>query len=1350
MDEDYDVQNNLNIPTEELGRQAVDSLRGYIYQIYQSINAWLRIKEEETLLLEVAEDYAVLAKHSLTSTQVRDTRASGSITLRSNGIIATITSLRRYQKVNPDKSIHINYLTTSNIGRERQLSFPGNSKGLEYWRIAAREGNDVEPIRKALLSLDLPEEVIEFVGKASPEDLQNQLLRRIKWIYGAEDIGELDQIIDDRLVNLGEKQGLTPSDVERVRYALVVAVLQKIVDKKNRALNRADLLRIFEKSVAVSIPMPALRKLLLESRSLPINATVGQMMSSANIVVNASQIPFPPRLVYRYDLVNRFKSSTGLSSVLWLYGSSGVGKTIMAQLIANLSKRDWWYVPLRDCTGAQLNFRLRNVQYSLDSGDLGGLILDDFPLTYAGSARMSLSMLAIEILSRDGIIIVIADKPPPPSVENCFGKDAPHIEKVPYFSRSEIAEMVKNSGGDPKKWAGIIYTFCGMGHPQLVDARISGLRRRGWPDRELFDGFGSFGGPATEVEYEREIIRSRLIDEVPDDAREMLYRLALVMGDFDRELAFAIGGVHPAIPSPGEMLDILVGPWIEMRANDRFRVSPLVSDSGDKNLNKTIKSHVHQQIVDDLLTRHPFPAEYLGPLLGHALISRHEHGLSWLAMAVLNTRHEDRKMMAEHLLLLTLLDAGEDKPLFPESMLTSAMLRLAQFKVTVAANETKQLEILADRLIAEARLIEPKEILENFLYAAISTVLMERTLKIRPKKWMPLLLELEEHLAGDKNLARLARGLDPVKEGLKDWDIPQFMFANRSTALAGIDDLTELFTVLDDLTPERRDYMLSSFQDPYLELRFMIQSAWLAEHRKGQIDGATAAEKYRELTEIAEGWENTDLAIECECSRAIMLDEYAHDKEGALNAIAEAEKKYPNDIRLARRRAKVLYRSGDHPAALAAIEPIMSQLPKKDNIERAHAFREAGISAAETGDVKKASQLFYEGYKSAIESSDILLPMAAGLLADCAILEFKAGDYRTTVKYMIHALTEAENINPEKALNERFCIRVLGHTIMWMQSQLTDKDFGFDFQVVHGCCSNPDPHEDIMKMETPPKLILWYQLAELEANLGVDEGVKEQLRERTKLKKHISSEIMLSFSLLARYIREKDTDLFFAYLPEYVGKYAYWVEHKDILKAADLHTFESMEFVVPESDDWSKEPYIEIATNAVLAFSISLLCSDNFDVTIHLSSNLDKITGLNEAISPFLECFEKQLSLTGKINELAAASIGKLANRNSGINTDDLFLITCHLWSWLTYSHFKDLIGKTISEHLVERWRNVIENQRFLLKQPMINVPTINDAINSDLKGIAKMAKIALAAENAVVHRLSNEMRLSLKKSIKA
>jgi len=44
----------LQIPDDEIGRQAVDSLCGYVYQIYQTLNAWLILKENEILLLEVA------------------------------------------------------------------------------------------------------------------------------------------------------------------------------------------------------------------------------------------------------------------------------------------------------------------------------------------------------------------------------------------------------------------------------------------------------------------------------------------------------------------------------------------------------------------------------------------------------------------------------------------------------------------------------------------------------------------------------------------------------------------------------------------------------------------------------------------------------------------------------------------------------------------------------------------------------------------------------------------------------------------------------------------------------------------------------------------------------------------------------------------------------------------------------------------------------------------------------------------------------------------------------------------------------------------------------------------------
>lgn len=51
-------------PQGNPSREAIASLRGYVYQIYQSALAWTELKDDEILYLEVAEDFAIVAKGS--------------------------------------------------------------------------------------------------------------------------------------------------------------------------------------------------------------------------------------------------------------------------------------------------------------------------------------------------------------------------------------------------------------------------------------------------------------------------------------------------------------------------------------------------------------------------------------------------------------------------------------------------------------------------------------------------------------------------------------------------------------------------------------------------------------------------------------------------------------------------------------------------------------------------------------------------------------------------------------------------------------------------------------------------------------------------------------------------------------------------------------------------------------------------------------------------------------------------------------------------------------------------------------------------------------------------------------
>ena len=112
----------LDDPVGDPARQAVASLRGYAYQLYATGLAWLALPDGATLHLEVAEDYAVATREAMTGTQVRDTEASGGLTLQSGWARGAIESYVDLATRNPGRAVSFHYLTTSPIGLERRTS----------------------------------------------------------------------------------------------------------------------------------------------------------------------------------------------------------------------------------------------------------------------------------------------------------------------------------------------------------------------------------------------------------------------------------------------------------------------------------------------------------------------------------------------------------------------------------------------------------------------------------------------------------------------------------------------------------------------------------------------------------------------------------------------------------------------------------------------------------------------------------------------------------------------------------------------------------------------------------------------------------------------------------------------------------------------------------------------------------------------------------------------------------------------------------------------------------------------------------------------------------------------------
>jgi len=120
-------------------RQADAVLRGYLYQIWHSVHAWLDLSDKELLVLEGAEDFDIVDPEKATAVQVKDTKKN--ITLRSPAVIKSIANYWKLRNVTQGKQIYFRFLTRSSIGIEKDQPFGPGAAGLELWRRGQKSGS---------------------------------------------------------------------------------------------------------------------------------------------------------------------------------------------------------------------------------------------------------------------------------------------------------------------------------------------------------------------------------------------------------------------------------------------------------------------------------------------------------------------------------------------------------------------------------------------------------------------------------------------------------------------------------------------------------------------------------------------------------------------------------------------------------------------------------------------------------------------------------------------------------------------------------------------------------------------------------------------------------------------------------------------------------------------------------------------------------------------------------------------------------------------------------------------------------------------------------------------------------
>ncbi|MDB5413408.1 MAG: hypothetical protein JWR10_1743 [Rubritepida sp.] len=413
-------QRHLTVPSEQLVRQAVASLGGHLFQAVRAASEWIQLGSDAKLLVEVAEDYAIMVRDALDMTQTKQ-EFSASVTLRSDGVRKSLAGLVAFQESNPTLKVSLAYLTTAEPGREAKSALPEAATGIGYWRDVAR-GADIAPLRQLLLETQRDEQVLKHVREANDEMLRT-LVQRVTWLTGSAALPEATAALEARLRSLGLERTGYADDGERVLPFLIHRILQTSV-AEHRVLTRDDFEQEWRRSTTVNISVSLMRQM----------AALG---SAGERIPITSEPPLPAlsvRTAPRRPLVDDLRRELQGADVVWLHGSSGIGKSLLIRLMAARCDGRWEFISLKGCKVQEQEARVRAAVGRICREDFAGLIFDDLPVPAGEGLRSWIAAASIEIAANPNArIIVSSEREPLPQVRKAFDPLRIVVRKAPYL-----------------------------------------------------------------------------------------------------------------------------------------------------------------------------------------------------------------------------------------------------------------------------------------------------------------------------------------------------------------------------------------------------------------------------------------------------------------------------------------------------------------------------------------------------------------------------------------------------------------------------------------------------------------------------------------------------------------------------------------------------------------------------------------------------------------------------------------------------------------------------------------------------------------------------------------------------
>jgi hypothetical protein len=984
-------------PTEGLRgdprRRADSAVRGFVYQFWRTVEAWITLGPEEVLYVEGAEDFdrvrapsqaqqdnlkIDLGQHEATAVQVKDNAASGALTLGSRPALDALGNFWQLRSGNPRHLVSFQYVTTATVGRERDGSRAGLDEGecgIELWaecRLAPRAElvfDRIERLRSFLLSRDLDQQLASFLRNASAAEICSQLVKRFEWVPDEPGVAEVQSTVVKKLIDGGWRRGVTAQDCERAALELYTRVEQVAIDPNRSALTQQEFVTIFDRFTNVQIPRAAfadpsaLMQRMVDEMGVAPDA--GTALALQAPVPLAARFPAPTLAAHRWrreNLIARIDAIVAQHGAVHVHAGVGMGKTTLVRQAVEGAKEIIFWADFRGRADASMAASTcAELRRAVDAATTPiAVILDDFEIN-TGDPRLietEASLLAATVQRREGVLYTIAHNPLPPRLAVAIGLARDGALAVPPFDINEVAAFIADLGCDDLDWASqlahvvILHT---SGHPQLVAARVFALEADGFPAISASDLLEK----PQDVSDERAAARSLIRAVLPEPARDLLYRLSIMLGIFNRSDALRIAALDPAVPRAGENLETLSGAWLERPAEGYFRVSPLAAEAGQEIFTPEELTALHGDIAACLLADRSIDIHKFSTALVHSVAGRAEGIVSLLAQLFMRAPAEIKQALAAELTWVPIIGVGQATQLPIESLATRLIFRLMQWQI---AGRSGRQHLAALAAVMEVEFSDlPDETpwrLMRHLYLAHRLMQIEAPMPVGEfvAKGVEL-ANLTEILAADPETSSAIVILEGPFVGRPRGAIPEWFSVFVSASVQLPEDVAALSEALDTLDPDHRAQFLSAFD--VAELRVLFGRPWLSLRGRPADDYEAFCELLRRVLTAGRKWGNTLWCQTVARQLAITLDSNLDRRDEATEALAAAAAEWGDAAMLRDQRATIAFEHGDYADALEIWRDTLGLWPC-DNVDLLPAIstRSAAVSAMHLGRWSEAEELF--------------------------------------------------------------------------------------------------------------------------------------------------------------------------------------------------------------------------------------------------------------------------------------------------------------------------------------------------------------------------------------------------------